>query len=74
MDWIVTIRVVTVLTTNNVIIVMVLVSTNVIVDIKELIANKVGYILHKSRKKKLRKFVLKNLELKFENYTFKKCI
>lgn len=53
---------------------MVLVSTDVIVDIKELIANKVGYILHKSRKKKLRKFVLKNLELEFENYTFKKCI
>lgn len=74
MDWIVTIRVVTVLTTNNVIILMVLVSTDVIVDIKELIANKVGYILHKSRKKKLRKFVFKNLELKFENYTFKKCI
>lgn len=59
MDWIVTIRVVTVLTTNNVIILTVLASTDVIVDIKELIANKVGYILHKSRKK-LRKFVLKN--------------
>lgn len=59
MDWIVTIRVVTVLTTNNVIIVMVLVSTDVIVDIKEFIANKVGYILHKSRKKNCENLFLK---------------
>lgn len=63
MDWIVTIRVVTVLTTNNVIILMVLVSTAVIVDIKELIANKVGYILHKSRKK-IAKICFKKLRIK----------
>lgn len=54
---------VTVFTTNNVIILMVLVSTDVIVDIKELIANKVESILNIS-KKKLRKFVLQIIHIK----------
>lgn len=66
MDWIVTIRVVTVLTTNNVIILTVLASTDVIVDIKELIANKVGYILLKSRKK-IAKICFKKLRIKIWN-------